>query len=180
MKIAVCFATGYEEVEALSTVDVMRRGEVETIMVGIDNKTVVSSRGISINMDMVIEEVNWREIDMIVLPGGLPGVDNLIASEKLCMIVREFKEKGKLIGAICAAPSILGKLGILEGEKATCYPGFEKFLTGATVTYERVTKSNKIITGIGAGASLEFAFALLEQVQGKEVADEIRKGMIMN
>lgn len=180
MKVAVCFATGYEEVEALSTVDVLRRGKVDTVMVGIDGKTVVSSRNISINMDMLIEEINWDEIDMVVLPGGLPGVDNLIANEKLCTIIREFKERGKFIGAICAAPSILGKLGVLEGEKATCYPGFEKFLAGATVTHERVTKSNKIITGIGAGASLEFAFALLEQAQGKEVADEIRQGMIMN
>lgn len=149
-------------------------------MTGLSEKAVISSRNISINMDVLLEEVEWDNVEMIVLPGGLPGVDNLFADAKLCEIIRSFKEQNKWIGAICAAPSILGKLGILVGESATCYPGFEKFLEGAIITNERVTKSNKVVTGIGAGASLEFAFCLLENLKGKQVADRLKKAMIMS
>ncbi|MGL6173362.1 MAG: DJ-1 family glyoxalase III [Cellulosilyticaceae bacterium] len=180
MSVVVCFASGYEEVEALATVDVLRRAGVEVLMVGINGRSIVSSRNISINMDRELDEVEWDKIEMIVLPGGIPGVDNLFADKKLCEVIKNFKEQEKWIGAICAAPSILGRLGILIGENVTCYPGFEKFLEGATVTHERVTKSNKIITGIGAGASFEFAFCLLETLKGKQVADELKKAMIMN
>lgn len=179
MKVVVCFATGYEEVEALATVDVLRRAGIEVIMTGVDGEVVASSRNIKIQMDELVENIKWDEIDMIMLPGGLPGVDNLFSNSIICEVVKNFKAQEKWIGAICAAPSILGKLGLLKGEKATCYPGFEKTLEGAVVTYDRVTVSNKVITGIGAGASLEFAFMVLETLKGKEIAEKLRKDMIM-
>lgn len=179
MKVVVCFATGYEEVEALATVDVLRRAGIEVVMTGVDGAVVSSGRNIKIHMDELIERVKWPEIDMIMLPGGLPGVDNLIANEVLCENLKDFKEKGKWIGAICAAPSMLGKLGLLKGERATCYPGFEETLEGAVVTHERVTVSHKIVTGIGAGASLEFAFAVLEVLKGNEVAQKLKKAMMI-
>ncbi len=178
MKVAVYFATGYEEVEALSVVDILRRGGVEVLMVGADGKKVVSSRNhVNINMDILVEEVNHEEIDMMVLPGGIPGVDNLIANETLVENLKAFKEKGKWLAAICAAPSVLGRLGLLKGEQATCYPGYENQLLGCEHVAERVVVSNHVITAVGAGASLDFGYKILEMIKGKELSDKIRAGM---
>ncbi|WP_053984735.1 DJ-1 family glyoxalase III [Niameybacter massiliensis] len=179
MKVVVFFATGYEEVEALSVVDILRRGGVEVIMAGVDGDVVSSARGIKVQMDQKAEDINYDEIGMVVLPGGLPGVDNLFASELVKARVLEFKSADKWIAAICAGPSVLGKFGILEGEKATCYPGFEQFLYGATHSEERTVVSNKIVTGIGAGASLKFALKLLEVVKGVDKAEEIKGAMLI-
>lgn len=179
MKVAVYFATGYEEIEALSVVDVLRRAGVDVKMVGVTGRTVLSGRQISLNMDAIIEEINPNEVDMIVLPGGVPGVDHLMENDLLVHQLKSFKEQDKYIAAICAAPSILGKLGLLKGEKATCYPGYEEFLEGCQVVDERVVVSNHIITGKGAGASLEFALAILEVIEGKEAAQKIAQGMLV-
>lgn len=178
MKVAVYFATGYEEVEALSVVDVLRRGGVEVVMVGVDGKTVVSSHQVSINMDTTIDQVDHSEIDMMVLPGGVPGVHNLAANGGLVENLKAFKMQGKWIAAICAGPSILGKIGLLEGEKATCYPGFEEQLLGASHVPERVVVSNHIITGIGAGAALDFGYKLLEVLKDQATSEKIRQAMI--
>ena len=178
MKVAVYFATGYEEIEALAVVDVLRRGGIEVIMVGVDGKTVVSSHKVSINMDAAIDEINHDEIDMMVLPGGLPGVHNLAANETLVKALKAFKEQGKWLAAICAAPSILGDLGLLEGEKATCYPGYEDKLLGCEHLENKVVVSNHVITGKGAGASLEFGYKILEVLKGTEIVDQLKKGMI--
>lgn len=180
MKVAVYFATGYEEVEALSVVDILRRGHVEVIMVGVDGQTVMSSHNVSINMDKQIDEVDHNEIDMIVLPGGLPGVQNLLANESVKKHLKEFKEQEKWLAAICAAPSILGQLGLLEGERATCYPSFEKYLVGCEHTSARVEVSHKIVTGKGAGAALDFGYKLLELLKDKDLSMQIRKAMIAN
>lgn len=178
MKVAVYFATGYEEIEALAVVDVLRRGNVEVSMVGVSGKTVVSARGISINMDTTLDEINHDEIDMMVLPGGVPGIINLEANERLISELKSFREKGKWLAAICAAPSILGSQGLLVGEKATCYPNYESKLIGCEHVDEKVVVSGKIVTGKGAGAALDFAIKILEVLQGKEIADQVRKSMI--
>ncbi|MBU3805165.1 MAG: DJ-1/PfpI family protein [Candidatus Cellulosilyticum pullistercoris] len=178
MKVAVYFATGYEEIEALAVVDVLRRGNIEVSMVGVNSKTVVSARGISINMDTTLDELNHDEIDMMVLPGGVPGVINLESSEKLMSELKSFKEKGKWLAAICAAPSILGNQGLLVGEKATCYPNYESKLIGCEHVDERVVVSGKIVTGKGAGTAIDFALKILEVLESKEVADKVRKSMI--
>ena len=178
MKVAICFATGYEEIEALSVVDVLRRGEVEITMVGVDGEEVTSSRGITVKMDEVIDNINFEEYDLLVLPGGLPGVDNLYKNKVLCEQVKCFA-KQKHVAAICAAPSILGRLGLVEGRKMVCYPGVEKELQGAKITKERVCQDQNIITGIGAGASLEFAFKILEIIKGEEVSERIKKAMLI-
>ena len=179
MKVVVFFATGYEEVEALSVVDILRRGGVHVIMAGVDGKVVASARGIKVQMDEEAQNINYDEVDMVVLPGGIPGVDNLFASEFVKNTVLEFKSQNKWIGAICAGPSVLGKWGVLEGEVATCYPNFEQFLYGATHTQERVVVSNKIITGKGAGASFEFALKLLEVIAGTQKAEQIKNAMLI-
>lgn len=178
MKVAVYFATGYEEIEALAVVDVLRRGKIEVSMVGVASKTVVSARGISINMDTTLEELNHDEIDMMVLPGGVPGIINLEASEKLMNELKSFKEKGKWLAAICAAPSILGTQGLLVGERATCYPNYESKLIGCEHVDESVMVSGNIVTGKGAGVAIDFALKLLEVLASKEVAEEVRKSMI--
>ncbi len=179
MKVAVYFATGYEEVEALAVVDVLRRGGVEVIMVGVTGKSVVSGRNISINMDQTIEEVDHSQIDMMILPGGIPGVDNLKANEIVVKNLKAFKEEGKWLAAICAGPTILGELGLLEGEKATCYPGCEDKLLGAEVVDEGAVVSGKVITGKGVGTALEFGLTILSVVKGEELANKMAKAMVV-
>ena len=181
MKVAVYFGTGYEEIEALGAVDVLRRAGIEVILVGVDAKTVVSSHKISINMDAVITEINHDEVDMMVLPGGVPGVNNLANNALLLEQLKKFKNEGKWIAAICAAPGVvLGEAGLLEGEKATCYPGYEEKMRGCEAVDEKVVVSHKVITAKGAGVSLEFAYKILEVLKGKETADKIRHRMIAN
>lgn len=178
MKVAVYFATGFEEVEALSVVDVLRRGGVEVVMTGIDSKTVVGSHKISINMDATINEIDHDKIDMMILPGGMPGTTNLAKNETLVKNLKSFKEQGKWLAAICAAPSVFGQLGLLEGEKATCYPGFEDQLLGCVHTEDRVVVSGCMITAVGPGASLQFGYKILEIIKGKELSDKIKEGML--
>lgn len=179
MKVVVFFAKGYEEIEALTVVDVLRRGKIEVMMAGIEEKVVASARNIKVQMDVLAEELDYTQVDMLVIPGGLGGVERLIQSEFVGDKIKEMVKADKYIAAICAGPSVLGKLGILKGQKATCYPGFENELAGAILTEERVVKSNKFITGVGAGASLEFAFILLEILKGKEITEDIKKAMIV-
>jgi 4-methyl-5(b-hydroxyethyl)-thiazole monophosphate biosynthesis len=178
MKVVVFFATGYEEIEALAVVDVLRRAEVEVIMAGVEGKIVKSARDIGIEMDALVSEVDMTQVDMIVLPGGGKGVENLEKSEEVKMIIKDFKTQGKYIGAICAAPSLLGKMGILKGHRATCYPGFEKYLEEAYVN-EEIVQSEKIITGVGAGVSLQFGLKLLEVLKGQEISEKIKKAMLI-
>ncbi|MGL4363402.1 MAG: DJ-1 family glyoxalase III [Cellulosilyticaceae bacterium] len=180
MKVVVFFGTGYEEVEALAVVDVLRRGGVETVMAGVTDQEVCSARNICIKMDTCAEQINYDEVDMLVIPGGLPGVHNVFASDFIKEKVQAFKKAGKWVAAICAGPGVLGKWGVLENEKATCYPGFEKELLGATHTGERVVVSNNVVTGIGAGASFEFALKLLEIAEDKEKSEQIKKAMLIN
>jgi len=179
MKVAVYFATGYEELEALSVVDVLRRAKIDVVMVGIDGKTVASARNIHVFMDTTIEELDHETVDMIVLPGGVPGVNNLSQSQSVIQNIKAFKEQGKWLAAICAAPSILGENDLLVGERATCYPGYEKYLKGCDYVDERVVVSHQVITGKGAGASLEFALAILEVIQGSEAAHKIKESMFI-
>ncbi|WP_070001066.1 DJ-1 family glyoxalase III [Cellulosilyticum sp. I15G10I2] len=179
MKIAVYFAEGYEELEALSVVDVLRRGEVEVIMVGVTGTQVKSARNISIQMDCVIDELNHDAIDMIVLPGGVPGIYNLEKNELVLENIKSFKSQGKWLAAICAAPSILGKCELLIGEKATCYPGNEKYLKQCEYINEGTVVSHKIITSKGVGTALEFAFTILKVLKGKGVADTVKEAMLV-
>lgn len=178
MKIAVYFAEGYEEIEALSVVDVLRRADIEVVMVGVSGKSVTSARGITICMDTTIDVLDHETVDMIVLPGGMPGVSNLENNGLVVQNIKEFKKKDKWLAAICAAPSILGKAGLLIGEKATCYPGYEKYLEQCQYTDEKTVISHKIITSKAAGTALEFAFVLVEVISGKLIADKIKKAMV--
>nr|MBP3599217.1 DJ-1/PfpI family protein [Eubacterium sp.] len=180
-KVVMLFAEGFEEVEALMTVDLLRRAEVEVTMASVEDgmEQVMGSHGIGITMDGNMNEVNWEQQDAVILPGGMPGTLHLGDSEAVCEMVKKMNAEGKIVAAICAAPSVLGACGVLEGKRATSYPGFEEKLTGATVvTDQPVVADGNVITSRGLGTSMEFGFKLIELLVSKEKAEEIRQQII--
>ena len=178
-QIAVFFAKGYEEIEALTVVDICRRCGLTVDMISVtEEMQVEGSHGIVVGMDKNFEQVDFEKYDMLVLPGGMPGTRNLEAHEGLMAQVDAFYAAGKYIGAICAAPSIFGHRGILKGRKACSYPGFESHLEGAEVTTEAVAVSDKVITSRGMGTAIDFALAIAEVFCGAEKAEEMAKSII--
>ncbi len=179
MKKALIFlVTGFEEIEALATVDVLRRGGVDIKTVSlIDNKTVVGSHSIPVIADELFDNADFSTADILILPGGTVRINEHDGLKKKIL---EFDNAGKKIAAICAAPMVLGGLGILKGKKATCYPGFEKYLEGAELTTsEAVIVQGNVITGRGPGLTLDFALEILEILEGKHKRDEVAKGLLL-
>lgn len=174
--IYVFLADGFEETEAMIPVDILRRAGLKVKTVGVTGKTVKGAHGISVVADIEIEDAN-DELELALLPGGIPGADNLRANEKVCRIVTETYNRGKTVAAICAAPYILGELGLLKGKEAICYPGFEKQLYGAKISDKNVVKDGNVITAVGMGASLKFALAIVESLVSKEKNDQIKKAI---
>lgn len=173
-KTAIFFATGYEEIEALTVVDILRRAGEEIVMVSVtDERRVTGSHGIEVTMDQTLSEVSFDETDVIVLPGGMPGTKNLEACEALMEQVDAFVKAGKTVAAICAAPSILGHRGHLKGKKACSFPDMESHLEGADVSREPAVIDGNIVTGRGMGVAIPFGLAVLEKLQGKEAAEEM-------
>lgn len=171
-------ATGFEEVEALVPVDVFRRGGIDIKTVSVTgDMTVESAHGVKIEADVLFGEADFSDADLLMLPGGLPGATNLRDHEGLCSVLLLHYNSGGKVAAICAAPMVLGKLGILNGRRATCYPGFEEYMTGAEYTAELFTVDGNVTTGEGPAATFPYAYALLEQFIGKSGVDEIREGM---
>jgi protein deglycase len=178
-KVAVHLAEGFEEIEAVSIIDVLRRAQIDTIVVSVSgNEEVTGSHGITITADTLIEDLDYDDVGMIILPGGMPGAMNLKKHEKLGEQILRFDQEGKYLGAICAAPIVLGSLGVLNNKRATCYPGFEDQLAGAHITGAAVEITDHIITGKGAGVAIQFALKVVEMLQGKELADELADKMI--
>lgn len=177
--IYVHLATGFEEIEALSVTDVLRRAgaDVKTVSVT-GEKTVEGAHGISVMADILFEEADYKNCEMMVLPGGMPGTLNLGRHQGLCRELSNAAETGKWVCAICAAPMILGSLGILEGKRATIYPGMEGHLIGAEPISAAVVRDGNIITSMGPGTAMEFGFALTEFLFGEEKADMLRAEMI--
>ena len=173
-------ANGFEETEALATLDVLRRADIEVKTVGVTDSTVIGAHGISVIADINIDNVNINNIDGVVLPGGMPGTTNLQNNQTVLDCVMAAYNGNKPVCAICAAPSILGHLGILNGKNATCFPGFEDKLVGANVLSKGVVADGNVVTAKGAGVSLEFGFKIAELVKGKEVANKLRKVMQCN
>ena len=175
--IYIFLAEGFEEMEALAPVDILRRAGLDVCTVGVTGKVVSGSHKIPVTADIIADEVDFANMEAVVLPGGLPGTYNLEASEVVKKSIEYCVANDKYIAAICAAPSVFGHMGILDGKKATCYPGFEKDLLGAEYTAEPVTVDGKIITGKGAGVSVEFALKLAEIFKDKETADKLFASM---
>jgi 4-methyl-5(b-hydroxyethyl)-thiazole monophosphate biosynthesis len=179
-KIYIHFADGFEEIEALAPVDILRRAGCEVTMVSVMNrKEVTSSRGVKIIADKLFEEVDYNEADMLVLPGGMPGSKHLDKHEGLKNKLVEHNKNGKWLAAICAAPMVLGHLGLLKGKHATCYPGNEPDLIGAIFTDKPVVKDGNIVTAKGAGVSVPFGLTLAEVLVGKEKSNEVAKKMMV-
>lgn len=177
--IAVHLADGFEEIEAVNIIDVLRRAELNVTVISVTgNLEVKGSHGIKIITDQLFDEVNYEFIDMIILPGGMPGSANLNEHLGLREQILNFNENKKLLGAICAAPMVFGNLGILKNKKATCYPGFENQLHGAIVTNENIELSDNIITGKGAGVAIDFALKITEILKGKTLAEKLAEKMI--
>ena len=175
MKLYAFLADGFETVEALGVVDIMRRGGVEVCTVSVsDRLEVVTSHNITVLADKLFGDCDFSDADVVFLPGGLPGTKNLEAHEGLCALIDKAFADGKYIAAICAAPSILGHRGILKGKRATCFPGYEDELDGAIPTGEGFCADGKIITGKGMGKTIDFALAILEALTGKDNAEEIK------
>lgn len=176
--VAVLVADGFETIECLTMVDILRRGGVRATLVSImSTRGAVSSQQIEICCDCTLDEIDLDEYDYLVLPGGLPGTTNLRADERVCEAVREFAAH-KHVAAICAAPSILGELGLLVGRRATCFPGFDKSFPAGTHAGEKtVIVDGNIITASGMGQALPFALAVLEDIAGPRAVEKVREGI---
>ncbi len=171
--VYLVLAPGFEEVEALTPLDYLRRVGQEVKVLGVGSQVVTGAHGITVHCDCIIEEAEALP-DMLVLPGGMPGTKNLERNAYVAKQIEACYWGGKFVAAICAAPSILGHMGLLEGKKATCFPGFEQELQGAEVLNEPVVRDDRIITAKGAGVANQFAFALIEALCGKEEAETLK------
>ena len=178
--IFVFLADGFEEIEALAPVDILRRAglSVKTVSV-MDEQVVAGAHGVPVLADVMFDEINAEDAEMILLPGGLPGATNLDAHQGLSQMILDFAKEEKPLAAICAAPLVFGNRGLLEGKKATCYPGFETYLKGAQYTAALVEKDGNFITGKGTGAAMEFAFAIVEKYCGMDKVNELKQGMMI-
>ena len=178
-KVYVFLAEGFEEIEGLTVVDLLRRAKIETEMVSImKGKQIKGSHGIKVTADSMFEDVDFSDADLLILPGGMPGTLNLGNHEGLCTLLKKHYEEGKKIAAICAAPSVFGQLGFLNGRVATCYPGFESKLEGAICCATKVAVDGNVTTAKGMGAAIDFSLKLIEQLIDKEKAREISEGII--
>lgn len=180
IKVSVLLADGFEEVEALTVVDLLRRARIYVDTVSImDDYTVQGSHGIHIQTEDMFEEVDFGESDMIVLPGGMPGTTNLWEHAGVRRVVQAFAtDEDKYVGAICAAPTILSNLGLLKGKKVTCYPSVEKDLQGAVLLHTPAAVDGNIITGRGVGAAVDFALLIIEILAGREKAEEVADAIV--
>lgn len=175
----VFLADGFEEIEALAPVDVMRRAGLSVTTVSVtNNQIVIGAHGIPVVADAMFDELNYTDASLLFLPGGLPGATNLEAHAGLCqLLTAKATQEDVVISAICAAPLVLGGLGLLNGKRATCYPGFEDTMQGAEYTAEKVTVDGNIFTACGPAAAWDLGFTFVEHFCGDGKAEELRKGM---
>lgn len=177
-RIYVFFADGFETVEALAPVDVMRRAGIDVVTVSImGRKDVVSAQSVTVTADELYENLSFDDADALVLPGGGVGTDNLSAHEPLRALLVDACSRGLLVAAICAAPMVFGRIGILKGKRATCYPGCEGDLFGAEYTAAAVEQDGNIMTACGPGASFDFGFAIVKEFCGADVVEALRSQM---
>lgn len=178
-KVAVLLADGFEEVEAMAVVDVLRRADVHVVVAGLHEGATTSARGVRVLPDAVIDAIKSEDFDMVVLPGGQPGADNLNADTRVRSLIRDFHAEGKLTGAICAAPYVLANAGILHGRKATSYPTYRDKLGDVLYEEAAVVEDATVLTSRGPGTALCFGLAIVEKLVGRETASRIREGMLL-
>ena len=176
--VYILLAPGFEEAEALVPADLLRRAKIETALVSVTGESVPGSHGITVTADTDLDGVDLSGADMVVLPGGGPGFKNLGKEPRVEELVRSAAEKGLWVAAICAAPTLLGKWGLLTGKEAVCYPGMEEGLAGARVRASSgVVTDGRIITGRAAGSAFDFGLALIEALEGEGAAQQVRNGI---
>ncbi len=179
-KVLIILADGFEEIEAITPIDVLRRAGLEVAIAGLVQKTVSGAHGIKFQTDLLLDEYEGLP-DAVILPGGMPGAQNLGESEKVAEIIKKMNSQKKVVGAICAAPAlVLGPTGILDGKKATCYPGFEKdFPASVAFSRDRVVVDGNVITSRGPGSAMEFALELVELLAGSDKARSLKEGLLV-
>lgn len=178
-KVYVFLANGFEDIEALIPIDVLRRGGVEVVTVSVveGSQIVETSHRVQVMADAMFDDCDFSDADLLVLPGGMPGASNLNNHEGVRQALLKQNAAGKRVAAICAAPLVLGGLGILRGKQATCYPGFEQTLEGATYTGELCTTDGNVTTGEGPAAAFPFAYELLKQLKDADTAHKVATSM---
>ena len=176
--VYIILGTGFEEIEAVAPCDILRRGGVEVKFAGIGGTLIKGGNGITVQADCTVEEMDLENMELIMLPGGMGGVRSILGSEAAMNAVRYAYENGRLVSAICAAPTILAKLGITDGKHATVYPGMEDQMGSAMMEAVNAVRDGKVLTGRAPGAALDFGYMLLEELKGAEVAQNVRSGMV--
>lgn len=174
--IYVLLVDGFEEVEAIEPIDIMRRAGLQVQTVGVNSKIVTGAHGIPVTADIEFDSLVCGAMDMLILPGG-PGHTSLDSDDRVHTVINYCIQYDKYIAAICAAPSILGKRGIAKGKKVTCFPGYEQYMTGAEVTGAKVEHDGKLITAKGAGAASEFGFEIVRTLLDSQTADKLKSSM---
>lgn len=178
-KLGIFMANGCEEIEGLTVVDICRRAGIEIDMISINGSNeVTSSHNVTFKTEKLKEDANFDEYDGIILPGGMPGTTNLGADACVEDVIKAFAANGKLVAAICAAPSVLGLAGLLKGKKATCHPGFEDKLLDATWIEQPVVVDGNIITSRGMGTAIAFALEIVRYFMDDETVEKIKKGLV--
>lgn len=177
--VLVPLAPGFEEIEAVTVIDLLRRAGIDVVVASLDGSPVTGSHAIQVTPDLGLDEALQRELDMVVLPGGLPGADNLEADTRVMELLRRMADSERFTAAICAAPRVLAAAGLLDGKRATSYPGFldEGSTPGLHIENHPVVRDGKVITSRGAGTAMDFALALIEVLQGSSRRDEIEAGL---
>ena len=179
LKGIALLATGFEDLEAFGTIALLRRAGIE-IDLSSTNNQVTGKYGLTVNSDVTLDQVSFKDYQFLFLPGGMPGVNNLYQEEQVINLIKDFSKNNKLITAICAAPSILGKMGLLKDEPFTCYPGFEKDCIGGNYRDVPVIVSEHMITGRAAGSVHDFALAIIERIKGQEVMKQVKEAIFFD
>ncbi|GAB1415410.1 DJ-1/PfpI family protein [Paludibacter sp.] len=180
MKIFLFLAEGFEEIEAIAPIDVFRRADLNVTTVSTTSELVVyGAHQVGVQADILFEDADFSGDFLIYLPGGMPGTTNLDNHKGLKSLIEKQAAKGGKIAAICAAPSILGKMGLLENKQAICYPGFEDMLKGASISTSTIVESENILTAKGPGVVIPFALKIVEKFKGSDLAEQIRSAMIL-
>ena len=179
-QIVIPLADGFEETEAITNIDVLRRAGLDVVTVSLGSLTVHGDHGIDVQADQNISDLDLEQVEGIVLPGGMPGAKHLKEDDRVIELVRKLDEENGLVAAICAAPMVLEKAGVIEDRPATSYPGFDEQMPSCRYQQERVVIDGNLVTGRGPGVALEFAIKIVELIVGQDKAEELKAAMITN
>ncbi len=179
--VYVHLAKGFEEIEALTVVDLLRRADIDVKLVSVAEERIVEgAHGIKVEADIIFDDADYDSCEMIVLPGGMPGAENLRQHKGLFDVIEKFSQIGKNLAAICAAPMVLAGHSALTGKTATIYPGFEKHLDNIIPINAEIIEDGNVLTGKGPAFAMKFALAIIEKIKGKETADDVAKGLLLD